>query len=420
MQAEVIAVGSELLTPSKLDTNSLYLARKLSELGIALARKAVVGDDRASLAEEIRRARRTSDLVILSGGLGPTLDDLTREASSDATGRALVLDESVVDEIRERFRRFQRPMAEVNRRQAYVLDGALKLDNPRGTAPGQWLEDDDGILILLPGPPRELEPMFAEACLPLLASHAPSQRFFTLVLRVAGIGESDLEQRIAPLYAPCTEIATTILSSPGDVQVHLRGQGNSEAEAQAAVQGLGEAVRNELGDAIYSEDGRPLAETVAALLARGGAKLAVAESCTGGLLAAALTAVAGSSEFFAGSVVSYCDSAKSGWLGVDESVLRSHGAVSQPVAMAMAAAARERAAGALGEPAMGVSVTGYAGPGGGTDADPVGTVYFAVADANGTRSARRVFGRGRARVRTLAVQTALDILRRRISGLEVA
>ena len=262
--------------------------------------------------------------------------------------------------------------------------------------------------------------MFAEVCLPLLASHAPSQRFFTLVLRVAGIGESDLEQRIAPLYAPCTEIATTILSAPGDVQVHLRGRGNSDAEAQAAVQGLGEAIRSELGDAIYSEDGRPLAETVAELLTRGGAKLAVAESCTGGLLAGALTAMAGSSDFFAGSVVSYCDSAKSGWLGVDESLLRSHGAVSQPVAVAMAAAARERAASTLGEPAIGLSVTGYAGPGGGTEAEPVGTVYFAVADANGARSARRLFGRGRARVRTLAVQTALDVLRRRVSGLEIA
>lgn len=420
MQAEVIAVGSELLTPSKLDTNSLYLAGKLSELGIALARKAVVGDDRASLAEEIRRARRTSDLVILSGGLGPTLDDLTREASSDATGRALVLDESVVDEIRERFRRFKRPMADVNRRQAYLLDGALKLDNPRGTAPGQWLEDDEGILILLPGPPRELEPMFAEACLPLLASHAPSQRFYTLVLRVAGIGESDLEQRIAPIYAARTEIATTILSSPGDVQVHLRGQGSSDAEAEAAVQGLADAIRSELGDAIYSEDGRSLAETVAGLLAGSGAKLAVAESCTGGLVAGALTAIAGSSDFFAGGVVSYCDSAKSGWLGVDESVLISHGAVSQPVAAAMAVAARERAASALGEPAIGLSVTGYAGPGGGTEAEPVGTVYFAVADANGARSVRRLFGRGRSRVRTLAVQTALDILRRRVSGLETA
>ena len=420
MQAEVIAVGSELLTPSKLDTNSLFLARKLGELGIALARKAVVGDDRALLANEIRRARRTSDLVILSGGLGPTLDDLTREAASDATGRPLVLDESVIDEIAKRFRRFNRPMAEVNKRQAFLLDGALKLDNPRGTAPGQWLEDGDGILVLLPGPPRELEPMFADACLPLLVPHVPSQRFFTLVLRVAGLGESDLEQRIAPIYSPCKDIATTILSSPGDVQVHLRGQGNSEAAARAAAQRLGKAIRAELGDAVYSKDGRPLAETVARLLAHSGTKLAVAESCTGGLLAGRLTDIAGSSEFFAGGIVSYCDSAKSGWLGLDESVLSAHGAVSEQVAVAMATAARQRAADTLGEPAVGLSTTGYAGPAGGTETDPVGTVYFGIADANGAHGAKRLFGRGRTRVRTLAVQTALDILRRRISGLEVA
>jgi len=420
MQAEVIAVGSELLTPSKLDTNSLFLARKLGELGIALARKAVVGDDRALLANEIRRARRTSGLVILSGGLGPTLDDLTREAASDATGRPLVLDESVVDEIAKRFRRFNRPMAEVNKRQAFLLDGALKLDNPRGTAPGQWLEDGDGILVLLPGPPRELEPMFADACLPLLVPHVPSQRFFTLVLRVAGLGESDLEQRIAPIYSPCKDIATTILSSPGDVQVHLRGQGNSEAAARAAAQRLGKAIRAELGDAVYSKDGSPLAETVARLLAHSGTKLAVAESCTGGLLAGRLTDIAGSSEFFAGGIVSYCDSAKSGWLGLDESVLSAHGAVSEQVAVAMATAARQRAADTLGEPAVGLSTTGYAGPAGGTETDPVGTVYFGIADANGAHGAKRLFGRGRARVRTLAVQTALDILRRRISGLEVA
>ena len=420
MQAEVIAVGSELLTPSKLDTNSLFLARKLGELGIALARKAVVGDDRALLADEIRRARCTSDLVILSGGLGPTLDDLTREAASDATGRPLVLDESVVDEIADRFRRFNRPMAEVNKRQAYLLRGARKLDNPRGTAPGQWLEDSDGILVLLPGPPRELEPMFAATCLPLLMPHVPSLRFFTLVLRVAGLGESDLEQRIAPIYSPCKDIATTILSSPGDVQVHLRGQGNSESEARAAAQRLGEAIRAELGDTVYSEDGRPLAETVARLLAQSGTKLAVAESCTGGLLAGGLTEIAGSSEFFAGGIVSYCDSAKSGWLGVSQSVLSAHGAVSEQVAVAMATAARRRAADTLGEPAVGLSTTGYAGPAGGTETDPVGTVYFGIADASGAHCTKRLFGRGRTRVRTLAVQTALDILRRRVSGLEVA
>ena len=418
MQAEVIAVGSELLTPSKLDTNSLYLARKLGELGIPLARKSVVGDDRALLADEIRRARESSDIVILSGGLGPTLDDLTRDASADATGRTLVLDESVMTDIRARFQRFNRPMAEVNKRQAYLLEGARKLENPRGTAPGQWLQDEHGILILLPGPPRELEPMFAEACLPLLERHAPRQRFFTLVLRVAGIGESDLEQLIAPLYSTHETIATTILSAPGDVQVHLRAQADSDAAAQAEAQRLGMQIREILGDAVYSLDGLPLPETVAGLLTSSGSKLAVAESCTGGLLAGQLTNVPGSSEFFAGGIVCYSDAAKSGWLGVNPDTLRSCGAVSEQVAAAMAEQARRRAAEALGEPAIGVATTGYAGPSGGTAEDPVGTVYLGIADRNGSVVRRRLFGRGRHRIRALAVQTALDLLRRRILGLK--
>ena len=311
MQAEVIAVGSELLTPSKVDTNSLFLSRRLGERGVALVRKSVVGDDRRRLAAEIRRARETSDLVILSGGLGPTLDDLTREAASDATGRPLVLHESIVQDIAERFRRFNRPMAEVNRRQAYVLEGAEILPNPNGTAPGQWLADDLGILVLLPGPPRELEPLFDQTCLPLLARHAPSQRFFTRVLRVSGIGESDLEQRIAPIYKGASGIETTILSAPGDVQVHLRAQADSEEDARALAEELGTRILAELGDAVYSRDGAPLDETVARLLQEQGRKLAVAESCTGGLLAGKLTDMAGSSEFFAGGFVSYSKGAKS-------------------------------------------------------------------------------------------------------------
>ena len=201
MHAEIIAVGTELLAPSKLDTNSLYLARRLAERGILLVRKSVVGDDRKLLADEIRRSRDASEVVILTGGLGPTLDDLTREAASDATGRTLRLSQAVVKEIEERFRTFNRPMAEVNKRQAYVLEGAAILHNPRGTAPGQWLKDKHGILILLPGPPRELEPMFEEACLPLLDRNAPPYRFHTLTLRVAGIGESDVDQRIGEIYS---------------------------------------------------------------------------------------------------------------------------------------------------------------------------------------------------------------------------
>ena len=417
MQAEIIAVGSELLTPSKVDTNSLYLTRKLGERGILLARKAVVGDDRELLATEIRRARQSSGLVILTGGLGPTLDDLTRDAAADATGRPLVRQEWIVRDIEERFRRFDRPMAKVNERQAYVLEGARILRNPRGTAPGQWLEDEQGILVLLPGPPRELKPLFAEACMPLLEEHATQEQFFTLCLRVAGIGESDLEQRIGSIYSAEPDVTTTILSAPGDIQIHLRAQAASQEAARQVAEALGSKIRAELGHAVYSLDGEPLDKTVASLLRRRGVKVGVAESCTGGLLAGKLTEVPGSSEFFAGGFVSYSESAKKRWLGVDSGILASCGPVSYEAAEAMALAVWERAAEALGPPAIGVSVTGYAGPGGGSEQDPVGTVYFGVADKDGTRTLRRQLGRGRGRVRALAVQIALELLRRQILGL---
>lgn len=418
MQAEIIAVGTELLSPSKVDTNSLYLAKMLAERGILLARKSVVGDERDLLASEIRRARESSRVVILSGGLGPTLDDLTREAASDATGRDLVLHESIVREIERRFRALDRPMAEVNKRQAYILEGAEILPNPRGTAPGQWLKDDRGILILLPGPPRELEPLFEAACLPRLDRHLPAHRYFTLTLRVAGIGESDIEQRIGPIYAAEGRVVTTLLSAPGDVQIHLRAQADDEDGARAITTGLGDRIRAELGTRVYSENGASLEATVASILREKGGRLAVAESITGGLLAGALTAVPGSSEFFAGGITSYADAAKRDWLGIDAGALSSAGAVSAEVAEAMAQAARRRAADALGEPAWGVSTTGYAGPGGGTERDPVGTVYLGIADASGCRVHRRSLGRERNRVRTLAVRTALDLLRRRLLGVD--
>ena len=417
MQAEIIAVGTELLAPSKLDTNSLYLARKLAERGILLVRKSVVGDNRNLLAGEIRRSRDASEVVILTGGLGPTLDDLTREAASDATGRALRLSQAVVQEIKERFRKFNRPMAEVNKRQAYVLEGAEILHNPRGTAPGQWLRDERGILILLPGPPRELEPMFEEACLPLLDHHTPPFRFHTLTLRVAGIGESDVDQRIGSIYSAETRVATTILSAPGDIQIHLRAQADDQDKARLIATGLGAAIREELGEAVYSTDGRALEVTIASLLRARGIKLAVAESFTGGLLSARLTDTPGSSEFFAGGIVSYGDGAKRDWLGIGSELLGRSGAVSSEAAAAMADAARNRAAAVLGEPATGVSTTGFAGPTGGSPGDPVGTAYFGIADDTGTRVHRRQMGGGRKRIRVLGVQTALDLLRRRVLRL---
>lgn len=418
MTAEIIAVGSELLSPDKLDTNSLFLARMLGERGILLSRKSVVGDDRPLLASEIRRARGASQLVILTGGLGPTLDDLTRDAASDATGRRLVRHESIVRDIERIFQRFGRPMARVNERQALILEGAEILPNPRGTAPGQWLEDDDGILVLLPGPPRELEPLFTEACLPRLERHASGSHFHTQCLRVAGIGESDLEQRIGPIYSAVPEVDTTILSSPGDIQILLRARAETQAAARAGAERLGDSIQSELGDTVYSLDGSSLHRTVARLLRQSGLLVATAESCTGGLVAAELSGIPSSSGYFAGGWVTYSEGSKRDWLGLDPALLEHPGAVSASAARSMAKAARLRAEEACGRTAIGISTTGYAGPTGGTEADPVGTVYFGISDQSGTHAYRRQLGRGRSRVRILAVRVALDLVRRRILGLE--
>ncbi len=419
LRAEVIAVGSELLAPNKVDTNSLFLAHKLGEVGILLARKSVVGDECDLLASEIRRARESSGLVILSGGLGPTLDDLTRDAASDATGRRLLMREEIVSEIRERFRLFNRPMAEVNKRQAYVLDGAEVLPNPRGTAPGQWLEDDIGILALLPGPPRELKPMFVESCLPRLARRTQTRHFYTHTMRVTGIGESDVDQRIAPIYSPEKRVTTTILSAPGDIQIHLRAEADDPESARAIAKSLGDKVATRLGSAVYALDDTQLHVAVTNLCLDRAVKVAVAESFTGGQLAGRLTDVPGSSGYFAGGTICYCDAAKRDWMQVDANLLQSKGAVSADVAAAMAKSAYMHASEALGSPALGVSTTGYAGPQGGTEDDRVGTAYFGLADERGVQVVRRSLGSSRRRVRMLGVQAALDLIRRRVLGLKI-
>ncbi len=417
MNAEIIAVGSELLTPQRIDTNSLFITQKLGERGIEVVRKSVVGDDHDRLTSEIRRSRDAVEIVVLSGGLGPTLDDLTRAAAAAAVGRGLEFHDSIVEQIAERFRRFNREMAEVNKRQAYILEGAEILENPNGTAPGQWFEDERGILILLPGPPRELKPLFEKACLPRLDRRESPYRYFTHSMRVAGIGESDVDQRIGPIYSVEERVATTILSAPGDIQIHLRARAQTEVEAREIAESLGANIQGELGEAVYTLLNEPLEAVVAGLLRAKGLKLAAAESCTGGLLAGKITDVPGSSEFFAGSFVSYSNNAKINWLGVDPAILEAHGAVSEPTSAAMAEAARDHAAKVLGGPAIGISTTGIAGPGGGTDEDPVGTVYFGIADDNGVIVKRRQLGGGRDRVRTLAVHTGLELLRRRVLGL---
>lgn len=407
--AEIIAVGSEMLTSQKLDTNSLFLTDQLNTLGVEVRRKLVVGDDRAAIAASLCQSLQNVQIAILTGGLGPTEDDLTREAVAQALRRTLEFRQDLCDAIEERFRRRQRKMAENNKRQAYLVQGAEVLPNPNGTAVGQWVEHDGGVVMLLPGPPGELKPMFAEHCVPRLAARLPAQVIRARFYRVTGMTESDLDQRIAPVYTKYANPLTTILASPGDLQIHLRARCGSAEEAEKLLAEVGDPIEDLLGDRIFSRNGDSLEAVVGALLRARGATVAVAESLTGGMLAERITAVAGSSEYFAGGFLVYSDGMKERILGVDSALIERHSAVSEAVACAMAAGAQSRTGATYA-----VATTGEAGPRSNTSAPP-GTVYLAVAGPGGEIEARLFNYPGdRTRVRMFAAQGALDYLRRKL------
>jgi nicotinamide-nucleotide amidase len=411
MNAEIVAVGSEMLTPERVDTNSLYLTAELNNLGVEVVGKYVVGDHLERLAEVVRLALSRSGIVILSGGLGPTEDDLTRDAVAAALDRKLIYHPEIAEALEQRFARLNRKMAEINKRQAFVIDGAVILPNDRGTAPGQWVEESGGVVMLLPGPPHEIKAMFERQCLPRLARLVPKQVIRTLELRVAGMGESDLDQLIAPVYKKYQNPATTILAGAGDIQIHLRAQCDSVEEADALLCEVAGPIELLLGDRIYSKCGESIEAVVGKLLLEKQATLTVAESCTGGLLGERVTSIPGSSVYFLGGFITYSNALKTDLLGVPSELLEEHGAVSKPVAEAMAEGARRRA-----RSTYALSITGVAGPGGATDAKPVGTTFIGLAGPAGTEVLQRQFLGDRARIRMFASQIALDFLRRRVSA----
>jgi nicotinamide-nucleotide amidase len=408
MDAEIIAVGSEMLTPERIDTNSLYLTAQLNDIGVEVVAKSVIGDHRDRLAEAVRLALSRSPILILSGGLGPTEDDVTREAVALALGRGLAYSAEIAEALERRFTQARRKMAEVNRRQALVIEGASVLPNDRGTAPGQWVEQSGAVAMLLPGPPHELKAMFERQCLPRLLQIVPKLVIRTLILRVAGMGESDLDQLIAPVYSQYANPVTTILAAAGDIQIHLRARCATQAEADALLAEVGGPIEALLGDRLYSRNGEPLEEVVGALLRQRGATVSVAESCTGGMLGERFTSVAGSSDYFLGGFITYDSAMKTGMVGVPPEWIEQFGAVSKETAEAMATGARERTGSTYA-----LSVTGLAGPQG-EGPIPVGTVYIGVADAAGAHVAHRVLLGDRQRIRTFAAQMALDLLRRRM------
>lgn len=413
MNAEIIAIGSELLTPFRKDTNSLYLTEKLNLLGMTVKFKTVVGDDRADLVATAQHALFRSDIVLFMGGLGPTEDDLTREAVAEALGLELKRDPEVLRKIEERFASFGRKMTENNAKQADVITGGVVLPNRNGTAPGQWIsgkyEGRERIVILLPGPPSELKPLFDEQCFERLRAKLPPAFIATRVLKVAMLGESAVDARVAPIYKRYTDIQTTILAGAGDIQFNLFKQSDSQAEAEARVEELAGLIEDELGDALYSSKGESLEQIVGYYLQMRNATLVVAESCTGGMVGERITSIAGSSRYFLGGAIVYSNELKTKFADVPASILAKHGAVSNEVAATMAEGIREKTGATLG-----LGITGVAGPGGGTAEKPVGLVYLAVSGESGTEVVERRFPGDRHRVQMFATQQGLDLVRRRL------
>jgi nicotinamide-nucleotide amidase len=413
VNAEIIAIGSELLTPFRQDTNSLYLTEKLNQLGVEVIFKTIVGDSRERLTGAASLAMSRAEIVIFMGGLGPTEDDLTREAVADALGLELQRDPAIITSLEQRFAARGWKMAANNLKQADVITGAIVLPNANGSAPGQWMsgkyEGRERIIMLLPGPPHELKALFEEQCLARLRTKLPPQFIATRELKITGLGESACDARVAPIYKLYTDVQTTILAGAGEIQLHLKTRAASLEAAQSRVDELVAKIEEELGDSVFSDNGDSMEQIVGYYLQMRNATLAVAESCTGGLLAERITSVSGSSRYFLGGAVVYSNQLKTAFADVPADLIEKRGAVSPEVAAALAEGIRRRTGATLG-----LGITGVAGPAGGTDAKPVGLVFHALASDAGTEVVERKFPGDRKRIRHFASQQGLDMVRRKL------
>lgn len=412
--AAIVAIGSEMLSPLRSDTNSLWLTERLESVGIRVVRKSIVGDDVDGICAELDAAAAGAPLLFTTGGLGPTADDVTVAAVSRWLGVGLRRDAAFVEKIRARFAARGLRMPAVNEKQADFIVGARVLENPRGTAPGFWAEGRGVEIVVLPGVPSEMKEIMEGSVLPELGARAHGEVIARRVLRIGGTGESAVEELVEPVYRKWPAHPVTILASPGEVQLHLAVRA-APGRAEEILSAMERDFREALGPRVFGRDAEDLAAAVGSLLRREGKSLAVAESCTGGMISALLTDVPGSSDYFLGGVVSYANSAKERFLGVSPATLAAHGAVSAEAAAEMARGARARFGADLA-----AAVTGIAGPDGGSEAKPVGTVFIALADADGEVGRRRFFGGDRAVVRRASALAALELIRRRAAGtLEV-
>lgn len=407
--AEVIAVGSELLTPNRTDTNSLYLTEQLNAIGIAVELKTIVGDNESRLEQVVKEAAGRSDLVIMTGGLGPTEDDVTKKVVARVLKRQMVLDDRLLERIQARFQNRGMEMPANNARQALVPVGATLLENTAGTAPGLWLEQDKHHLILLPGPPSEMKRMFENTCLPRLSELAGEFRLYTQVLKCVGLSESKLDEMIAPIYTRYKNPVTTVLAALGEIQVHLTARGKTEEEAQRIAHEVSDQVEFQLGDYVFSRGEETLEQIVGYYLVMRQKTLAVAESCTGGLLGHRITSVPGCSQYFLGGFTCYSNRTKTDFAGIPPLLIEMNGAVSPEVAKGLAEGVRLKTGASIG-----LGITGIAGPTGGRVDKPVGLVYIALSTEADLDCQEFRFPGDRERVRRFASQMALDMIRRKL------
>lgn len=411
MNAEIIAVGTELLLGQIVNTNAQFLAQELAALGMGVYYHTVVGDNLQRLVQTFQQAWHRSQVVILTGGLGPTTDDLTREGVASALELPLSFNEDVWQDIMGRMWRADRPIPENNRRQAMVPQGASVLPNPRGTAPGLALMVEEKLAILLPGPPREMQPMFVDYVRPLLLERSGHGVILSRSLRVIGIGESALEEELADIIAEQDNPTIALYASLGERQVRLTAKSDDEAGARNIIAPVEAAIRERVGNAIFGTDKDTLASVLGQLLRERGYQLALAESCTGGLLGSMITEVPGSSDYFGAGYITYSNEAKEAMLGVPMSLIREQGAVSAAVAQAMAAGACK-----VSGADVGVAITGIAGPGGGTKEKPVGTVYVAVVAPEGQLVEELTLRGERTAIRARSTKTAINLARLLLLG----
>jgi nicotinamide-nucleotide amidase len=413
MKSEIVAIGSEMLTPHRQDTNSLFLTEKLNDIGVNVAFKTIVGDRLKDLVNAIRTALSRTDIVILMGGLGPTEDDLTREATAEALSLTLRRDAPQVAALHARAATWRITMPENNLKQADVIEGATVLPNANGSAPGQWLDvTHEGyrkLVLLIPGPPSECKPLFETECMPRLRAVVPRRCIAQRTLKAAMIPESQADKLLAPIYTTYTDVETTILAHNGDIQLSLLCTKKDMETAEQRVNELASKMEEALDDWLYSTEGESLEQIVLYYLGLRQATLATAESCTGGLVAQRITAIPGSSRSFLCGAVVYSNELKTAFAGVPAELIEQYGAVSEEVARALASGIRQRTGATIG-----LAITGIAGPAGGTETKPVGLVYIAVSDAQRTDVLERTFRGSRQRVREWTAHQALDLVRRKL------